>query len=440
MNAKFPESRKACQPVVLLFAAVAALQWADHAVAAPAPAPVPSSLEDLQKQIELEKQKNALQVDLLASQKALIEAQKAAIDSQALLATSQKTLLDNTYPLITGGKTGSVTFDSANIGPLAQPGAIEALKIVAGEICAIVRSKTEKPIVVVADADLKLIAQARWATLQLQGLFDRYTAANPSPPAGAPPPTKGGSPFSALSGGLGLYGVGAALKEIASFTQLFRTDTTIYAATVKVDQETLTDAVAECLLLPTANSNAAAPGGTAPVTAAAAASPPAREVYLPKSLLLASLNAPTTSDIQEKLRLLTELRSRSDAELGALAGKADDASKRRIALLTALNTSMDALVATLFAVSEKAPEPMFVGALAGESMLSKLGAGVPMLQTTLSNAGASGIKRTSIWRSDRLYSWSTITVNYTLLDQSGKLLAAGTINNSPEPRKVVISP
>jgi hypothetical protein len=428
MDLSSMESRQARTRIGWLFAAVAAFNCADVAVAAPpppaapapVPAPVPSSLEDLQKQVDLEKQKNTLLADLLASQKALIDAQKGAIDSQAALATSQKTLLDSTYPLITGGKTGAVTFDTANIGPLAQPGAIEALKVVADSICTSVRPKASSGVVLVNDADLKLIAQARWVSVQLVGLGDRYMAASPG--AGAPVPAIGGSPLSGSSAGLALYGVGAALKEIASFTQLFRTDTTIYQATVKVDQETLTDAVAQCLLK------------VEPATAKAV------DVFLPKSLLVASFGAPSSSEIQEKLKLLTELRSKGDAELGTLAGKTDDASKRRIALLTALNTSMDALVATLFTVSEKTPEPVFIGALAGEALLGKVGGGVPLLQMNLSNAAASGIKRSSIWRSDRLYSWSTITVNYALFDQAGKLLAAGTASNSPEPRKVVVEP
>jgi hypothetical protein len=174
MNPSSIESRQARTRIGWLFAAVAALNCADVAVAAPpppaapapVPAPVPSSLEELQKQVDLEKQKNTLLADLLASQKALIDAQKGAIDSQAALAASQKTLLDSTYPLITGGKTGAVTFDTANIGPLAQPGAIEALKVVADSICTSVRPKASSGVVLVNDADLKLIATGTWRLVQ----------------------------------------------------------------------------------------------------------------------------------------------------------------------------------------------------------------------------------------------------------------------------------
>ena len=101
---------------------------------------------------------------------------------------------------------------------------------------------------------------------------------------------------------------------------------------------------------------------------------------------------------------------------------------------------MDALISSLFATSDKSPEPLLVGVLAGEAMQRKIGGGTLILQTTLSNAAASGIKRTSLWRSDRLYSWATVTVNYALFDSSGNVIAAGAAQNSPEPRKIEVAP
>jgi hypothetical protein len=404
---------------LLAFAATAALVGspAGYAAAAPAAAPAPASaasspeIQALQDKLDLEKQRNTLQADLLASQKALIDAQKASVDSQTQLLGSQKSLLDAMFPQITGGKTGAVTFDaSTNIGPLAQPGATEALNALAGSICKAVVDTKSTSVVLATDADLKLLAQARWINLQLAGLTEGYASVAIAQPTGA-------QTTNAFPPGLALYGIGAALKEVASFAQLFRTDTTIYSATVKIDQDSLNAAVAGCLR----NLKVA-------------------EVFLPKALLVNSLTFPSTSAVQDSLLALEKQRGKADTELNTLAGKPDDVSKRRIARLTALNTSMDAVISSLFATSEKSPEPLLVGVLAGEAMQRKIGGGTVILQTTLSSAAAAGIKRTSLWRSDRLYSWATVTVNYALFDSSGNVIAAGAAQNSPEGRKIEVAP
>ena len=382
--------------------------------AAPASSTAASSpdIVALQERLDLEKQRSSLQAQLLASQKALIDAQKASVDSQTQLLASQKLLLDGMFPQITGGKTGAVNFEmTTNIGPLAQPDAVEAVNALAGKLCKTVADTQTTSLVLANDGDLKLIAEARWINLQLAGLKAGYQAAAVQAPAGA-------TAMNAFPAGLALYGVGAALKEVASFTQLFRTDTTLYAATIKVDQDSLNAAVAGCLH-----------------------DVKVIEVFLPKTLLINALSFPSNSAIQDTLITLEKLRSSADTELGTLAGKSDDTSKRRAARLTALNASMDALISTLFSTSEKTPEPLIVGVLAGEAIQQKVGSGTTrVLQATLSNAAATGIKRSSIWRSDRLYSWSTVTVNYALFDSSGNVIAAGVAQNSPEGRKIEVMP
>lgn len=398
-------------PSILMWYPGASVEAAPAAAPPPAPAASSPEIQALQDRLDLEKQRNALQADLLASQKALIDAQKASVDSQTQLLGSQKSLLDAMFPQITGGKTGALSFDaSTNIGPLAQPGAMEALNTLASSICKAVAATKTTSVVLATDSDLKLIVQAKWINLQLAGLTEGYrTAAIPEPAAGQKP--------NAFPAGLALYGIGSALKEAASFTQLFRTDTTIYSATVKVDQDSLNAAVGGCLRdLQITN------------------------VFLPKTLLLNSLTFPSNSGIQDSLKILEHQRGNADAELNALTGKTDDVSKRRIARLTALNASMDSLISTLFAVSDKAPEPLIVGVLAGEAMQQKIGDGTRVLQAVLSNAAASGIRRSSIWTSDRLYSWSTVTVNYALFDSSGNVIAGGAIQNSPEGRRIEVSP
>jgi len=361
--------------------------------------------------LDLEKQRNALQAELLASQKALIDAQKASIESQTQLLSSQKSLVDAMFPQITGGKTGAISFDtSTNIGPLAQPGAIEALNTLAGSICKAVAATTPSSIVLATDGDLKLIAQAKWINLQLAGLTEGYKSEAVQGPAA-------GQMTNAFPAGLGLYGIGAALKEVASFAQLFRSDATIFSATVKVDQDSLNASVAGCLR-----------------------DFKVSEVYLPKALLINSLTFPSNSAIQDLLKTLEHQRGKADVELNTLAGKPDEVSKRRVARLTVLNASMDALISNLFVTNEKSLEPLIVGVLAGEAMQQKIGAGSKVLQATLSNAGASGIKSSSIWRSERLYSWATVTVNYALFDSSGNIIVAAAAQNSPEGRKIEVAP
>lgn len=369
---------------------------------------VSADVAELQKQVNLEKEKNAIQADLLASQKTLIDAQKAAVDSQTQLVTSQKSVLDALFPQITGGKSGAVTFDATtNVGTLAQPGAIEALNSIAKTICEKVAPVSVATLILVSDSDLKLLAQARTIDAQLSGLVDSYSNAKP--------PTTPKKSTNSLPAGVALYGAGAALKEIASFTQLFRSDSTIYAASVVVNQDSLNQAITGCML--------GAP----------------KHVYLPKGLLVASLTMPTNSGIQDSLKKLAEARADADAELNSLTGLTDAVSKTRIAKLTALNASMDSLTASLFTVSEKAPEPMFVGVLAGEAILRKVSDGAHLFKATLVNAGAAGVKRSSIWFSDRLYSWASVTVEYVVFSGTGEVFASGTVNNSPKARKVEIT-
>lgn len=369
-------------------------------------------IQALQTQIDLEKQRNALQVDLITSQKALIEAQKSAIDSQTGLLGSQKALTEALYPQISGGKTGAITFDaSVNFGPLAQPDAISALKSLVETICKDTRDSGASSVVIVTDSDLKLISQARWINLQLSGLREAYKDLSMMEPSGGATPN-------AVTPSLALYGVASALKEVASFAQLFRSDTTVYSSSVKVDQDLLNAAIAGCLKGPGANV----------------------AVHLSKTLLVNSLTNPDTSGILDSLKALRSQRAKADTTLYDLAGKADDGSKRRAARITALNTSMDTVINNLFATSEKSPEPLFVGVLAGEALQQKISSGSLMLQAVLSNAAASGIKRSSIWRSDRLYSWTTVTINYSLFDSSGSVLKAGAVQNSPEGRKIELTP
>lgn len=386
----------------LLFLISFQSSWADTA-ATDSP-----EIAELKKQVELEKQKNSIQADLLASQKALIDAQKAAADSQTQLVTSQKTMLDALFPQVTGGKSGTITFDATtNVGTLAQPGAIDGLNKIATKLCEKVSPAVGSSVVLLADNDLKLVAQARTISMQLNSLKEAYSTAKPAAT------TKLGT--NSLPAGVALYGVGAALKEIASFTQLFRSDSTIYSASVTVGQESLNQALAGCLLATN------------------------RHVYLPKGLLMASLSMPTTSPIQDALKNLAELRINSDAELNSLNGKSDATSKARIAKLTALNSSMDTLVSSLFSTSEKSPEPMLIGLLAGEAIYIKVSDGARLFKPTLVNAAAAGVKRSSIWFSDRLYSWASVTVEYVVLNGNGEVFAAGAVNESPEARKIEIS-
>lgn len=399
--------------VSALFAVVSLFQVSIQAFAAPAAAS--PEIQDLQAKVDLEKQRNTLQAELLANQKVLIDAQKGSLDAQASLLVSQKALLDGMFPQTSGGKTGAITFDaSTNIGPLAQPGAVAALNTLAETICKDIHYAAGKSIVIATDADLKLISQARWMNLQLSGLKEAYKELKIVEPKGNVP--------NALPPGVALYGLGAALKEVASFAQLFRTDTTLYNATVKVDQDSLNAAIAGCLLAPPK------PGETT------------AKVYLPKTLVLNPLTNPDTSGVLDSLKILRSQRADADSTLNGLIGKSDDTSKRLVARITALNTAMDAVISSLFATSDKSPEPLFVSVLAGEAIQKHISDGGLILHTVLTNAAASGIKRTSIWRSDRLYSWASVTINYSLFDSSGTVLSAGTVQNSPEVRKIEVAP
>jgi hypothetical protein len=262
--------------------------------------------------------------------------------------------------------------------------------------------------VIVSDNDIKLIAQARAFALQLKSLVTAYESVKISSDSAK-------LTTNALPAGIALYGAGAALKEVASFTQLFRTDTTLYTAVVNVDQETLVHAVAGCTIKVN------------------------RTFYTPKSLLVSSLSKPDQSDILMNLKRLSELRINADAEMARLSGttKADDKAKQT--KLIALNTTMDAMISTIFTTSEKVPEPQFVSILAGEAILQKVGDGANLFRVTLVNAAATGVKRTSIWLSDRLYSWSTVTVDYVVFDPNGAALVAGAVNVSPDPKKIKVT-
>ena len=106
----------------------------------------------------------------------------------------------------------------------------------------------------------------------------------------------------------------------------------------------------------------------------------------------------------------------------------------------ALNSAMDGMTASLVTTSEKSPEPLLVSVLAGEAMLQKISDGSLLLTSKLTAASSSGMKRTSIWSSDKLLTITTLTVRYALMDSLGIIRAAGVVNSDSGPQPVSLKP
>jgi hypothetical protein len=389
------------------------------------PSPDPA-LAALQKQVELLKQENELQkqsiesnTSVINSQKGLFEAQKGLIDSQTSLLGSQKSMLDSLFPKIEGGKKGSLSFETTTkIGPLAQPNAVSLINnSISKEICnKTINSLTKNGssgyrLVVVSQDNLKNLGLAQITQLTLNSLNSSYILLLPTAPTV--------QTNSGLEAGLIIYGVGTALKQIASFTELFRSDVTVYSADVVIDEQMIVSSVQGCL-------SDAVEADTLSIPSA---------VYSKVGLINAKFNHLSDSTFYQSLIQLSKFRIQAVQEINRIAnirGTIDPKDAEKKAKLEGLNSQYDSVMSSLFTISEQQKEPSYLSVLLGEAVLKKLTDDIPtyLLAVRLIQNAASAAKVSNIWTSDKLVTWSSATVDYSVTDQSGKVLSAGTVGET----------
>lgn len=354
---------------------------------------------------------NTLETEVLQSQVALAEAQQRKV-------AADKALVDAQYPPLTGGKAGSFTFDpNTDVGVLAQPASVVALNKTADTVCEKVASATKTPpagLVLIGGNDALYMAQASIVTSEMQLLANAYDETFPKlakvPKAKPEKPDVSVFGFSTGVGG-SLYQAGSILKEVAGFTQLFRNNTTILNATVTVDQPMLDNAIAGCLKSPTSTTKG----------------------------LVAAYVVAKSGPFFAGWKKLTEDRAKAEQMLSLLADNKDPQAKAGVATLTMLNRAMDALFATIFSdASGKGTESSLIALLKGDALNQYVANKGLLLEARLASARAAGVKTESLWYSDRLYAWASVSVNYTLYGQDGTVLTAGTTANQAEPTKIVV--
>jgi hypothetical protein len=311
-------------------------------------------------------------------------ARVAAMQQELAELKAQTELLAAQFPVIEGGKAGTVTQGSGAMYPLGAWAQVwKRLGAAAQEVCTAVAPHLEGVTpTLVAPAELPAALRYHVVAAQLAQLEAQFDALL------APPVTPGAAVLPAVA---------AVVPSLVSITKLFRTDRTLHDETVTLSNDVLNDLVQACL----------AGQGRAVHHAGPAA---------------------TMALVQGRSALLARLSSLT-ARSGMLSAKADDASRpEEAAQAKALLERYTTFHAELLAVPPGAAEPPLADVLRGEVVAAPPAPPHPpaLLVVHIVKQGGSSMVTSNLWREDRLYVGGGAIVGWRLI-VGGALKHAGLV-------------
>jgi hypothetical protein len=340
-------------------------------------------------------------VDALTQSTARIEAE---IENN----TKALQLLQQQFPVITGGKQGDIRFGDGKgayaIG--AWESVYQRMVEAASDVCARLDglyrdAALQNGVVLASEDDLQLPAAYILVTSErqrLQGELDAILRIEQPPPSPSVGPSGAAFPIAAA---------GALINSAVSVSKLFRTDRTLYPEAVTVSLSALKDEVAMCL----ADRRI---GVVYPALAT-------------RHTLLGSGDSP----FLDSLRKLAGDRQRVELRLAQLP-----AASKPTAAATLL-AQVDKFIADLVATPSQGEAPL-ASVIRGESIQKGLEQNRPLLVVSVPQQGGLSMVTSSIWRSDRLYVGGGMIVAYSLSTR-GRIIASGTVSKvDPRMKRVVL--
>jgi hypothetical protein len=145
-----------------------------------------------------------------------------------------------------------------------------------------------------------------------------------------------------------------------------------------------------------------------------------------------------TSDLTDKLSILTELRTQADQRVSPLESNPNRTASENTSLsrLKALNSQVDSLMASLYKIDDKTGCNQFTQLYKAEKVNALLDTEPSpcVLWAKVLTAGGANITRQNLLGS-KIFSTGGAVISYFLLNVSGKVLASGVFSGSAAPKE-----
>jgi len=257
-------------------------------------------------------------------------------------------------------------------------------------------------VVIYNEADINALQTYGILLAQIKTIVDQYKVLNQRLNPGASEEVGPAAIFAAPQVAATL------LRSVADIAALFRTNTTITGSAVSVDDAVLNAQVADTLRRRNLN------------------------VFEPKLYLPNLFNQPD-SEIVKQIGNLNSVKARADqavAEFDALSAEAQKTSAKKAVIprVRALNTQVDAFVASLMRVDDTTRQSALTGLFRAERLKSLLADEknqTYILHLKLAKAEGTRTTKSNLFTGTKLSHAGGMIVSYTLFDRNGQIVRSG---------------
>ena len=340
-----------------------------------------------------------------ADEKTEVEKKTEELAQQTALLEAQTKLYQAKFPVIAGGKEGTLTKGEGGLYPL---GAWEQVYLRLGQgaedICAQLTAskapgKTTK-FALVTDADLEQASRFRLVRQEQDAILKEFERVK----AIAPPP----KPVQGLAAPAFVQAIPAVVGSLVSIAKLFRTDIELHDETVTIATATLQELVYGCLR-----------------------KVDAFDVQYPAITGLYAVSGGAQTQFLKDIDTIVKERATLPPAIDD-----DKANPKKAEAAKALLTRVDKFIGDLYATPTGGARAPITDALLGEAVVAAVQAPVHLLIVAIVQQGGNSMITKSFWRSDRLFVGGGVIVSYKLIGQ-GQLLSSATIRKvDPEFRRI----
>ena len=336
----------------------------------------------------------------------VLEAEKATIEAEVDRNKARLELLQQQFPVITGGNSGSIKFEASKgayaIG--AWEMVFQRMAEGASELCKSLndtfKSANLKEVILVSEDDLQLpaayiIVSGEQKRLQLE--LDAILVIKVDKPSVEPPPVVASIPA-----------IGAIFNSAVSIAKLFRTDITLHPEATTVNVTSVKDEIAKCLST--------------------------RQIIVNYPALFArhALLSSSGSEFLVQLQKLSADRRSAESKVLQMP------SASRPANALPLFAQVDKFMGDLVGASAVSAEVPLLSVVRGEAIQLGLANNTSMLMVGIPQQGGLSMITSNVWRSDRLFVGGGMIISYRLSNK-GSILASGTIAKvDPKMKRVTL--